>query len=89
MKHRENVFDLAIVYVNLTCNNDRALVPIDEWGDAAKATTKLDVNPPEGKKILAVCSYLAFSFRSVELSYVFVSVLESDITESLASATIR
>ncbi len=65
---------------------------IDKLGDAAKATAKLNANPPEGYKILAIYSCLANPFPGVELppgTMVTVSVLESDNAESLASAAIE
>ena len=65
---------------------------IDKLGDAAKATAKLNANPPEGYKILAIYSCLANPFPGVELppgTMVTVSVLESDNAESLASASIE
>ena len=65
---------------------------IDKLGDAAKATAKLNANPPEGYKILAIYSCLANSFPGVELppgTMVTVSVLESDNAESLASAALE
>ena len=65
---------------------------IDRLGDAAKATAKLNANPPEGYKILAIYSCLANPFPGVELppgTMVTVSVLESDNAESLASASIE
>ena len=65
---------------------------IDKLGDAAKATAKLNANPPEGYKILAIYSCLANPFPGVELppgTMVTVSVLESDNAESLASAALE
>ena len=65
---------------------------IDRLGDAAKATAKLNANPPEGYKILAIYSCLANPFPGVELppgTMVTVSVLESDNAESLASAAME
>ena len=65
---------------------------IDKMGDAAKATAKLNANPPEGYKILAIYSCLANPFPGLELppgTMVTVSVLESDNAESLASAAIE
>jgi len=65
---------------------------IDKLGDAAKATAKLNANPPEGYKILAIYSCLANPFPGVELppgTMVTISVLESDNAESLASAALE
>jgi hypothetical protein len=65
---------------------------IDKLGDAAKATAKLNANPPEGYKILAIYSCLANPFPGAELppgTMVTISVLESDNAESLASAALE
>jgi hypothetical protein len=63
---------------------------IDKLGDAAEATAKLNANPPEGYKLLAVYSCLANPFPGVVLppgTMATVSVVESDNAESMASAT--
>ena len=65
---------------------------VDKLGDAAKATAKLNANPPEGYKILTIYSCLANPFPGVELppgTMVTVSVLECDNAESLASAALE
>lgn len=65
---------------------------IDKLADAAKATAKLNANPPKGYKLLAIYSCLANPFPGVELppgTMVTVSVVESDNAESLASATLE
>jgi len=65
---------------------------IDKLGDAAKATAKLNANPPEGYKILAIYSCLANPFPGAGLppgTMVTVSVLECENAESLASAALE
>jgi hypothetical protein len=65
---------------------------INKLGDVAKATAKLNANPPEGYKILTVYSCMANPFPGVELqpgTMVTISVLECDNAESMASAALE
>ena len=65
---------------------------VDKLGDAAKATAKLNANPPDGYKLLTIYSCLSNPIPGVELppgTMVTVSVVECDNAESLASATLE
>ena len=65
---------------------------IDKLDDAAKATAKLNANPPEGYKILTMYSCQANPFPGTELppgTMVTISVLECDNAESMAAAAME
>ena len=65
---------------------------VDKLSAVTEVTAKLNANPPEGYKILAIYSCLANPFPGVELppgTLVSISVLECDNAESMATAALE
>ena len=65
---------------------------VDRLEEAAKATAKLNANPLEGYKILAMYSCQANPFPGTELppgTMVTIAVLECDNAESMATAALE